>query len=129
MRTLHDHEINDFNTDCVAVTTIDEPNHETGGGAHHMYGVSYGDPSGEKGDPGLAVLEFQNGPVSEAGVNGITNEALIAVVLDRLRSFQKSPYSCRENALMITKLEEALMWGHKRTLDRVRRGVEGKHEL
>ena len=110
----------------MAVTTIDEPNHETGGGAHHMYGVSYGDPSGEKGDPGLAVLEFQNGPVSEAGVNGITNEALIAVVPDRPRSFQKSPYSCREHAPMIPPFKDTLLRLPKCTLGQGPRGIAGE---
>lgn len=52
-------------------------------------------------------LRFQHG---EALVNGITNEALIAVVIDRLERFQEGPYKCRENALTITKLEEALLW-------------------
>ena len=33
-----------------------------------------------------------------------------------------------ENAITITKLEEALMWQNKRTLDREKRGVEGKDE-
>jgi len=32
---------------------------------------------------------------------------------------------CRENALVITKLEESLMWLEKRTADRRARGVEG----
>lgn len=51
-------------------------------------------------------LVFQH----EDDANGITNEALIAVVIDRLERFQEGPYKCRENALTITKLEEALLW-------------------
>lgn len=72
-----------------------------------------------------AKVNFQKGPIKENGVNGVHNEDLIAIVLDRLQSFQDSPYSCRENALAITKLEEALMWLRKRTDDRKKRGVEG----
>ena len=67
--------------------------------------------------------------------NGISNEALIAIVLDRLRGFQgvARPDSggnlpCRENALAITKLEEGLMWLHKRTRGRMERGVEATRE-
>lgn len=125
MRTLHDHEVNDFNSKHVAVRVIDEPDNEVGGGACHHYRVLVDEYSTD-GD--VCEIRFQHGPVLEHGVNGITNEALIAVVLDRLRSFQKGSFSSRYNAISITKLEEALMWQHKRTLDRVRRGVEGKNE-
>jgi len=56
--------------------------------------------------------------------DGTTNEAVLAVLIDRLQFLQaKAP--CRENAIVITKLEEALMWLEKRTADRVARGVEG----
>jgi hypothetical protein len=72
------------------------------------------------------VLSFQNGPINEVGVNGITQEVLLAVVADRLRSFQAGPFACRENALALTKVEEAMHWLQKRTMDRMRRGVEGK---
>lgn len=71
------------------------------------------------------AINFQNGVIKENGVNGCQNEDLIAIVIDRLQSFQKSKFNCRENALAITKLEEALMWLNKRTNDRIARGVEG----
>lgn len=72
-------------------------------------------------------IHFQEGPIKECGVNGVCNEDLIAMVICRLEHFQKSPYSCRENALAITKLEEALLWLRKRTMGREKRGVEGTH--
>ena len=69
-------------------------------------------------------LRFQEGPIKvDEDMNGITNEALLAVVIDRLRGFQSGPFACRENALALTKLEEGLMWLHNRT--RSRMGVEG----
>jgi hypothetical protein len=56
--------------------------------------------------------------------NGTTNEEVLAMLIDRLQYLQaKAP--CRENAIVITKLEEALMWLNKRTADRKARGVEG----
>lgn len=55
-------------------------------------------------------------------------EALLAVIIDRLQCFQAGPYACRENAIALTKLEEAMMWLQKRTRDRLARGVEGTHE-
>lgn len=74
-------------------------------------------------------LRFQDGPIkSEEDMNGITNEALLAVVIDRMRGFQSGPFACRENALALTKLEEGLMWLQKRTRERLARGVEGTLE-
>lgn len=57
--------------------------------------------------------------------DGTTNEELLAVLLDRMNYLQ-SKFPCRENALAITKLDEALLWLNKRTQDRLKRGVEGK---
>lgn len=116
---LVDHQINEFNSEHVTVTRYDD---EPGpGGAHHKYGIYI---HGDKYPPEV-VLKFQKGPVKEAGVNGITEEALLAIVLDRLRGFQRGPYMCRQNALTITKLEEALHWMMDRAVERQRRGVEG----
>jgi hypothetical protein len=74
-------------------------------------------------------LTFHQGPMTGAAdLSGITNEALLVVVLDRLREWQKSPTACRENALAITKLEEALHWLRARFVDRELRGVLGTNE-
>ncbi|MGL6059004.1 MAG: hypothetical protein ACRC17_11930 [Culicoidibacterales bacterium] len=73
----------------------------------------------------LAEINFQEGPIKENGVNGVCNEDLIAMVIARLESFQQSPYSSHDNAMAITKLEEALLWLRKRTIGRENRGVEG----
>lgn len=73
----------------------------------------------------LAEIQFQEGPIKEHGVNGVCNEDLIAMVICRLEHFQKSEYACRDNALAITKLEEALLWLRKRTIGRENRGVVG----
>lgn len=82
--------------------------------------------SGEAGDPvGITTLNFQHGPVPEVGLNGISNEVLMAIVLDRLAFYQKGAFACRENALAYTKIEEGLLWLHKRTWDRMQRNVEG----
>lgn len=77
----------------------------------------------------VGVVNFQEGPIKENGVNGVANEDLLGMVLCRLESFQKSEYKCRENACAITKVEEALMWLRKRTNARVKRGVEGTSKV
>lgn len=91
--------------------------------APHRFRV-YKNPHGVE-DVCLAEIHFQEGPIKENGVNGVMNEDLIAMVITRLEHFQKSEFACRENALAITKLEEALLWLRKRTIGREKRGVEG----
>lgn len=54
---------------------------------------------------------------------------VIQAALDRLEHYQSSKFRCRENALAITKLEEALHWLEHRTRARVARGVDGTHEV
>lgn len=75
----------------------------------------------------LAEVHFQEGPIKEAGVNGVANEDLIAMVICQLEHFNQSEYRCRENSMAITKLEEALLWLRKRTMGREKRGIEGTH--
>jgi len=75
----------------------------------------------------ITEIDFQEGPIKECGVNGVANEDLIAMVITRLEHYQKSEFACRENALAITKLEEAMLWLKKRTMGREQRGVEGTH--
>jgi hypothetical protein len=77
----------------------------------------------------IGNIHFQEGPIKEAGVNGLMNEDLIAMVICRLEHFNQSEFRCRENSMAITKLEEALLWLRKRTMGREERGVEGTHEV
>lgn len=79
----------------------------TAGGANYSYEIVLPD-----GTP--FPFEFQS-QEPELGVNGVTMEALLAICIDRLECFQKGPYPCRENALALTKIEEALLWLHRRT--------------
>jgi hypothetical protein len=118
LRQLTDHKVNGLN-EAIAITVLDSPG--PGGACHHYQVVLHRQDSGT-----VVELEFQQGPIKEAGINGISNEALLAVVLDRLRGFQAGQFSCRENALALTNLEQAMMWLQKRTRDRMARGVEGR---
>lgn len=130
MRELTGHIVNPAN-DKIKIEVCDAPG---AGGANHAYYISGADfvdnPSTDSvpRKPGLGIL-FQNGPVAEAGVNGVTQEALLEIVADQLRSFQAGPFSCRENALALTKIEEAQHWLQQRTLARMRRGVEGTNVI
>lgn len=122
MRTITDHVVNPAN-DQITIEVLDEPG---AGGANHVYQVrGY---HSKEADETAVVIRFQNGPINEAGVNGLTQEVLLAIVADRLRSFQAGPFACRENALALTKIEEAQHWLQQRTIARMRRGVEGTHQ-
>lgn len=127
MREITEHKINPAN-DKIKITVMDEPG---SGGACHHYMVTLPEwtrePDGSAAK-GVWDIHFQNGPINEAGVNGITQEVLLAIVVDRLRAFQAGPFACRENALALTKIEEAQHWLHHRTRARMIRGVEGTHE-
>lgn len=75
----------------------------------------------------IEKVQTELNPTKLVTVNdGTTNEEVLRVLIDRMQYLQ-SKFACRENALVITKLEEALMWLEKRTADRKARNVEGKH--
>lgn len=128
MRTIEDHKVNPAN-DTISITVADEPG---AGGANHRYEISGMDyarnPSWGAPVDGSVIL-FQNGTIPENGVNGVTQEVLLAIVADRLRSFQAGPFACKENACALTHIEEAMHWLQQRTIKRMRRGVEGTHQV
>ena len=109
MRELTDHVVSGDQAVHLKIQVIDEPG---AGGANHEYRISghdlkkhpaYANTSDED-IPQWETICFQNGPIKEAGVNGLTHEALVAVVIDRLRSFQGGPFSCRENAIARSRI-------------------------
>jgi hypothetical protein len=77
-------------------------------------------------------INWQNGPLGRGeeriAPNGAFVEGVIDAALQRIQHYQESQFKCRENAIAITKLEEALLWLGKRTSDREMRGVEGTHQ-
>lgn len=135
MREIHDHKAIPTN-EGLKICVTDEPG---AGGANHRYEITGFDTASNfsntpcheanfQGYTGLEIL-FQNGPIPDNGVNGVTQEALLAILIDRLRSFQKGPFACRENAIALTKMEEAMHWLHSRTIARMLRGVEGTNQV
>lgn len=132
MRTLTDHIVeNDLANHQLKIEVTDEPG---SGGANHRYEISGFDTTTNAsfrvpvGPLTKAVIGFQNGPIGESGVNGLTHEALLAIVIDRLRAFQAGSFSSRENAIALTHFEEGLMWLQRRTRARIARGVEDTHQ-
>jgi hypothetical protein len=78
-------------------------------------------------DDTSVLFRGQRGPIEEVGVNGCQIDDMIAFARLTIEAFN-AKFPCRENALAITKLEEAEMWLQRRTQNREARGVEGKNE-
>ena len=104
----------------LRVVVVDEPGE---GGACHNY-CFY---SSEKNY--ISVIQFQNGPIQEVGVNGVQNEALLAIIIDRLEGFKNGPFPSDESTNALYHCELALKSLTNRTKDRITRGVEGISKL
>jgi hypothetical protein len=126
MRELTSHKVSGLN-EALRIKVLDEPGL---GNACHNYTIFVpNDAYNEELNASVVCkVGFQNGPIQEAGVNGISNEALLAIVEDRLLGFQSGGYACRENAIALTHIQDAMMWLQKRTRDRMARGVEGTNQ-
>jgi len=133
VRVITDHAIDPAN-EKLTITVLDAPGN---GGASHLYHIEGFDSASNPSDPWTArhgqsakhsTILFQNGPIPEVGVNGITHEVLLAIVADRLRGFQSGPYACEENASALHNIEIALDALMCRTRDRIQRGVEGTYK-
>jgi hypothetical protein len=118
MRLLTSHKVNGLN-EAIEIRVMDEPG---AGGANHEYHFMM---RGKNGAILAQGIHFQEGPIAETDVNGISIEALLAVCQDRLEGFQSGEFRNRENALALTHIQEAMHWLHHRTRDRIARGVEG----
>jgi hypothetical protein len=123
MRLVNDHVVDGDTAPQLRIEVLDEPGQ---GGANHEYVIAF---DGENGKGVNCHVSFQNGPIKEYGVNGVTQETLLAVVIDRLRSFQAGPFACAANAMALHHTEAALELLQQRTKDRIARGVEGQTKL
>jgi len=92
-----------------------------------------GNPAGGSVEGTGIKINWQDGPLGRDAdrkePNGAFVEGVIQAVIQRLRFFQASNFVCRENAIALTKCEEALMWLNSRTANREKRGVEGTHTV
>ena len=114
-RLIEHHDGHGLNESIVIET--DEPSN--GGAAHHYLYLIDGREVGR--------VQFQKGPrLDPTSTPGVTEAAMLVSMIDRLRGFQSGAFSSRENAIIITKLEECLHWTKARADDRARRGVLGK---
>lgn len=108
------------------------------GGASHLYEIRGFDTASNKADLLVARYDapadhstvlFQYGPVKEFGRNGVTHEALLAILIDRLEGFQTGPFACDENATALDHLRKSLDALNARTARRTAHGIEGTHGI
>lgn len=124
MRTLTQHIVpGDSVNRQLVIAVLGQPG---SGGACHDYNIA--GPAGSD-DLRDVDISFQNGPIKEVGVNGITHEALLVILIDRMEGFQAGPFASDDNDLALNHLKAALGSLQKRTRDRMARGVEGTHTV
>ena len=132
MREITTHRTGSDLNDNIRVSALDGPGP---GGASHEYAVvlvkGTETISGTVGDTPVLLehIIFQKGPVKESGFNGVSDEALLAILIDRLEGFQSGKFACDENERTLDHLRAALEASHQRTRARQARGVEGTHEV
>lgn len=114
--------------DKLRITVEDLPG---AGSAHHRYKIEgmnlSANPSHAVTDHmSHAVVLFQQGPIGEVGgANGVTHEALIAILIDRLECFQNGKFANKYNAMALEHLRAAQQALLARTKDRQEQGIEG----
>ena len=100
-----------------------------GGAWHDYYIISEETGCLMSGDLVNDNIMFQKGPRSEPlSQHGVLDTDLLEIVRDRLTCLQAGEYACRENAIALTHIEEALLWMNKRVEDRAERNVLGTYE-
>ncbi len=105
---------------CSSVTYVSAKDERGAGHANHIYEVYEGG-----GGKLLGTVNFQNGPIQENGVNGVQNENLLMIVIDRLIGFQTGEFACAENEEALRLIIQATSILQLRTAKRKARGVEG----
>lgn len=125
MRELTGHKVNPAN-DVLRVLVLDDPG---SGGANHHYEIQIPSRSPENSTADAYPIRFQNGPIAEAGVNGLTHEALLAILIDRMEGFQGGPYASDDNEEALQAMRTAQTALQRRTKARMARGVEGTHTV
>lgn len=115
------------------ITVMDAPAIGGGNNYYTITGMSY-EANPVAGGTNIPIemidtahILFHNGPVTN-GANGITDQTLLAILIDRFKGFQSGPFKCEESAQTLYHLEWAMKWMERRTKERVSRGVEGKQE-
>ena len=103
-------------------------NDNNGVEAHHVSTKNPGHNYEIRFEDDFVSIDFQDGPVKENGVNGITSEALLSILIHRTEVLNGN-FPCAENEAAIAGLKAALEAFESRTRDRIARQVEGENKV
>jgi len=117
-RQLTNHSLRDQSEEPCVIEATDGPGIS---GAHHDYVLRV--PSGC-----AYTIHFHDSAQKDnlGQFNGATHEAYLAILEDRLSMLQKGPYPCKENEEALTHIRAAMDALHRRTKERLARGVKGQ---
>ena len=87
----------------VGVDELLRLEHDPESGVYHFYAKNFGEWQR------LVEIGYQEGTVKESGPKGVSNQLLLATIIDRLRHSDTE----RENVVALTHLETALLWMKK----------------
>lgn len=80
------------------------------------------------GEESSVTFTIQSGPIKQFGINGCQIDDVIRWAKEKIELFNKE-FPCIENSLVITKLDEALLWLYERKRERESRGIEGLNKV
>jgi hypothetical protein len=119
-RQLHGHQVNAVNQG-ITILSSDEL---SAGGApkYHSFLIR------RRGaiEPQVVVIPWHEGDPAEVGTTGLTFEATLEALIDRLQHLQHGPFPCKHNEMAMRHLIEARRCMNDRTAERIERGVDGK---
>lgn len=108
---------------CNAAIRIYADDRDPSSGASHSYTITVDRNFGlrmpiySQGD--CYTLSFQKGPTRDAGVNGISVEALLAICMDRLEGFQTGELPHEANQEALVHIHGAMAALYRRTRERM----------
>ena len=97
-------------------------------GAPNLYTIHIPIPHGKIINSTIDI-NFQNGPIKEVGVNGINEDMLFDILIDRYENFLKCSTPSIENSHILRHLRMAKSYSEDRTQNRELRGVEGTSKI
>lgn len=110
-----------FERNKLKIQNFKDANDYPAGGTVEGKGLNISWQDGPLGRP----TKDNEGNKVEPESNGAFVEDVLEAVRQRIAFYQDSEFGCRENAIAITKIEEAQMWLLRRRMERESREVQG----
>lgn len=117
------HQTDDADRGGLVIEALGKPG---AGGGENSFFIHAPDWLDKSPNGFFVSLQFQDGPPADCGINGLTNEALLAVLVHRLEGFQAGKFACNENHHALKHISLALECLHARTRERRQKGIEGQ---